>query len=73
MSPTSIHFALSLRKIKRTTSAIIAHYGTELLNDALENAPHDTLNYVYEFALLAIACYYTIYLMHRLFLMQKTK
>lgn len=72
-NPAPIHIALSARQIKRTSSAIIEHEGRELLSEALENTPPDTLNHVYEIALFAIACYYTIHLMHRLFQMQQTR
>lgn len=71
--PNPTHFALSFRRVKRSTSVIIAHEGIELMTEVLENAPSHTLDYVYEYGLAIIAFWYTIHLIYRIVKLQQIK
>ena len=55
--PNPTHLALSVRRIKRTASAIVSHEGTELVNEALEDAPARVLDHLSDCLLISIILY----------------
>ena len=55
--PNHTHFALSLRRIKCTTSVIMSHAGMELVNEVFEDAPVRLLNNMYDNFLVFIMTY----------------
>ena len=64
--PSPAYFALSLRRIKQSTSAIVSHESTELVHEAMEDAPMHTLDHAYEYFLTFIIMYYAFLFIHRL-------